>query len=53
MRASSRGRMANYTPPNVGSGVIFDHVQQGLPIGPFRLAPRADIPQCPLYEYTP
>jgi hypothetical protein len=25
--------------------VIFDQVQRGLPIGPFRLAPRADIPR--------
>jgi hypothetical protein len=24
-------------------GVIFDRVQRGMPIGPFRLAPRADI----------
>ena len=33
--------------------VIFDQVQRGLPIGPFRLAPRADIPPAPvLYECT-
>jgi hypothetical protein len=25
-------------------GVIFDQVQRGLPIGPFRLALEADIP---------
>jgi hypothetical protein len=24
--------------------VIFDRVQRGLPVGPFRFAPRADIP---------
>ena len=29
-------------------GVIFDQVQRGLPIGPFRLAPRADIPPAPV-----
>jgi hypothetical protein len=28
----------------MGSGVIFDRVQRGLPVGPFRFAPRADIP---------
>jgi hypothetical protein len=27
---------------------IFDQVQRGLPIGPFRLAPRADIPPAPV-----
>src|SRR6476659_8466140 len=31
--------------------VIFDRVQRGLPIGPFRLAPRADIPPAPVYEW--
>ena len=30
------------------SWVIFDRVQRGLPIGPFRLAPRADIPPAPV-----
>ena len=28
--------------------IIFDQVQRGLPIGPFRLAPRADIPPAPV-----
>lgn len=30
--------------PDISFGVVFDHVQWGLPIGPFRLASRADIP---------
>jgi hypothetical protein len=30
--------------------VIFDEVQRGLPIGPFRFAPRADIPRAPRNE---
>ena len=32
--------------------VIFDQVQRGLPIGPFRLAPRADIPPAPRFMST-
>jgi hypothetical protein len=40
--------------PYVWCGSIFDQVQRwGLPIGPFRLALRADIPPAPVYEYTP
>ena len=38
--------------PDISFGVIFDQVQWGLPIGPFRLAPRADIRQRPFYEGT-
>ena len=33
-----------FDPVNDRFGSIFDQVQWGLPIGPFRLALRADIP---------
>jgi hypothetical protein len=40
------------TVPHSPERVIFDQVQWGLPIGPFRLAPRADIPPAPRFMST-
>ena len=33
--------------------VIFDRVQRGLPVDPFRSAPRADIPPAPEFSTRP
>jgi hypothetical protein len=39
---NTRGGLSNRRPSLLW--VIFDQVQRGLPVGLFRLAPRADIP---------
>ena len=40
--------LRDFDPGPRSDRVIFDQVQRGLPIGPFRLAPRANIPPAPV-----
>jgi hypothetical protein len=51
IRRQKKGRNRS---PDVRIGVIFDRVQRGLPVGPFRFAPKSGhSASARVYEYTP